>query len=155
MESELPSISYQKKKLFRPNDTDIVYAYNLINRQVFRNQLYRPIIRTGRVNSSWGVCQWFDRERKFGTFCEIWLADKWFCQQWFMNVLAHEMIHQWQWDVYRFDHMTQFGRDINYHSSGHGPSFFVWRDEFKHYGLNLKGWFRTKKWFIYQNFDKC
>ena len=155
MEAELPSITYQRRKEFRPSDADITYAYNLINRHVFHNQLRRPVIRTGRVNHAWGICQWYEREQKNGTFCDLWIADKWFCPQWFMNVLAHEMVHQWQWDVYRYDHHEYYGREINCQGGGHGPSFFSWRDTFDYYGLNLKGWHRTKKWFLYQNFDKC
>jgi hypothetical protein len=155
MEVELPSITNQRQKQYRPDDEEIAYSYNLINRYIFDNKLYRPTIRTGRVNHSWGICHWFNGERKWGTFCDIWLADKWFCQQWFINVLAHEMVHQWQWDVYRFEYLERSGRDINYHSSGHGPSFYQWREKFEHYGLNLKGWFRTKRWFIYQDFSRC
>ena len=76
MEVELPSITYQRRKQFRPNAADITYAYNLINRHVFHNQLRRPVIRTGRVNHAWGICQWYEREQKNGTFCDLWIADK-------------------------------------------------------------------------------
>ena len=155
MTAELPSITYQRRKLFRPRAHDVVYAYDLINRQVFKNQLQRPDIRMGRIGKAWGSCQWHYREQNTGSYCDMWIADKWFCHHWFMNTLAHEMVHQWQWDVYRWDHQEYFGRDMNTESSGHGPSFFAWREEFKYYGLNLKSWHRTKKWFKYQDFRKC
>lgn len=155
MECELPSITSQRRKEFRPGPAEITYAYNLINRNVFRNQLEKPIIRTGRLNRAWGQCQWHWKEQRHGTYCDLWLADKWFCPQWFMNVLAHEMVHQWQWDVYRWDYQDHFGRDMKHQGSGHGPSFYQWREEFEYYGLNLKGWFRMKKWFKYQDFTKC
>lgn len=155
MQADLPSLTYQRKKLFRPNPADVVYAYNIINRHVFHNQLVRPEIRIGRINKAWGVCRWHDREQYTGSSCDLILSDKWFCQQWFINTLAHEMVHQYQWDVYRWDYQEYFGRDIHQNSGGHGPSFFMWREEFDYYGLNLKSWFRMKKWFKYQNFSKC
>lgn len=155
MTAELPSLTYQRRKLFRPSPQDVVYAYDLINRQVFKNQLYRPDIKMGRVGKAWGSCQWHWAEQRTGSYCDMWVADKWFCPQWFMNVLAHEMVHQWQWDVYRWDYQDYFGRDPNTDSSGHGPSFFAWREEFDYYGLNLKSWHRTKKWFKHQDFAKC
>ena len=155
MEAPLPSLTYQRQKQFRPSHADITYAYNLINRQVFKNQLRRPKLTMGRVGRAWGTCQWYYSEQTPGTFCDLWIADKWFCQQWFINVLAHEMVHQWQWDIYRWDHESCYGKAMPVHSAGHGPSFFSWRDEFDYYGLSLKGWFRTKKWFLYQDFARC
>ena len=155
MEAPLPSITYQRRKLFRPNDADITYAYNIINRHVFKSQLQMPVITTGRLNHAWGVCSWHHNLDIQGTHCDIWLADKWFCQQWFMNTLAHEMVHQWQWDIDRWDHLNEHGREMHVHSAGHGPNFFAWRDEFEYYGLNLKTFFRQRKWFTYQNFAKC
>jgi hypothetical protein len=155
MQADLPSITYQRRKYFRPSQADINYAYNAINRHVFGNQLRKPRIHTGRVARAWGSCQWYWREQRSGSYCDLWIADKWFCQQWFMNTLAHEMVHQWQWDIYRWDHQAVFGREPHTDSGGHGPNFHAWRDEFDYYGLTLKSWFRTKKWFKYQDFRKC
>lgn len=155
MEAPLPGITYQRRKQFRPGPADITYAYNIINRHVFKSQLQMPKITVGRVNRAWGTCQWHYEERKSGSFCDLWLADKWYCQQWFMNTLAHEMVHQWQWDIYRWDHLDYYGKEMATESHGHGPSFFAWRDEFEFYGLNLKTWFRQRKWFKFQDFTKC
>lgn len=154
MQAELPSITYQRKKLFRPNPADITYAYHLLNRHLFHNKLRKPDITTGRLGPAWGTCQWNHNEKN-GSYCEIWLADKWFCPQWFMNTLAHEMIHQWQWDCYRWDYRELYGREIYMNSGGHGPSFFKWREDFAHYGLTLKTAFGQRRWFKYQNFNKC
>lgn len=155
MEAELPSITYQRRKSFRPNPADVTYAYNLLNRHLFGNQLRRPEITTGQIRNAWGTCQWFHEYNNNGSYCGLWLADKWFCPQWFMNTLAHEMVHQWQWDVYRWDHIDYYGRDIHQDSGGHGPSFFMWREEFAYYGLTLKTAFGQKRWFKHQNFSKC
>ena len=154
MEAELPSVTFQRRKLFRPGPADIEYAYNLLNRHVFKNSLRNPGVTTGRIGRAWGTCQWNPTERK-GSHCDIWLADKWFCQQWFMNTLAHEMVHQWQWDVYRWEHHEYYGRELYMYSGAHGPSFFWWREEFAHFGLTLKTGFGQKRWFKHQSFDKC
>ena len=155
MTQPLPSITYQRRKQFRPNNADVTYAYNIINRHVFNSALKKPEIQIGTLRKCWGLCTWFQYERTPGTYCEIRLMDKWFCPQWFLNTLAHEMVHQYQWDIDRWDYIEQHGRDIHQNSGGHGPSFYAWRDRFEYYGLNLKISFGQKRWFKHQDFTKC
>ena len=155
MATPLPSITYQRRKSFRPSNEDIIYAYNIINRYVFDNQLRRPEIVQRSLRKAWGYCQWLNEEQTDGSCVQIRLMDKWFCPQWFMNTLAHEMVHQYQWDVYRYEHMDYYGRDINQSSGAHGPSFYFWRERFEHYDLNLKMAFGQRRWFKYQDFNKC
>lgn len=154
MEQPLPSITYQRRKSFRPSYEDINYAYNIINRYVFDKQLIQPQITQSTLRKAWGWCNWLDEEQDSGSWTNIRLMDKWFCPQWFMNTLAHEMVHQYQWDIYRWDQMEQLGRDIPHYSGGHGPSFYMWKDRFEHYGLTLKIYFRQRKWFLNQDFTK-
>lgn len=149
MEAELPSITYQRRKLFRPTYEDTLYAYKIINRHVFANQLRLPKITISQTQKCWGYCTWNKHLIENGSWCEIRLNDKWFCPQWFMNTLAHEMVHQWQHDIYRWDHK------LPENGGGHGPSFFIWREEFAYYGLTLKTAFGQKRWFRHQNFNKC
>ncbi len=155
MSEPLPSITYQRRKSFRPSYQDINYAYNILNKYIFDNELCKPIIVKGTLRRAWGYCQWMPEEHSPGTYCHIKLMDKWFCPQWFMNTLAHEMVHQYQWDIYRWDHIDYFGKDIYQNSGGHGPSFYAWREKFAHYGLNLKVSFGQKRWFKHQDFTKC
>ena len=155
MAMPLPSITYQRRKSFRPSTADINYAYNIINRYVFDGVLVRPEITQGTIHKAWGICNWYNHEQETGSWCNIRIMDKWFCHHWFMNTLAHEMIHQYQYDVYRWEYLDYYGRPMYDKSAGHGPSFFVWRERFEHYGLNLKTWFRQRKWFIHQDFNKC
>lgn len=155
MESPLPSRTHQRRKSFRPSNEDIDYAYKIINRYVFDNALTKPQITQAQLKKLWGYCQWENQEQATGSWCNIKLMNKWFCAQWFMNTLAHEMVHQYQWDVYRWDHLVYYGRPIFTNSSAHGPSFYMWRDRFKHYGLNLKISFGQRKWFKHQDFSKC
>jgi len=155
MATELPSITHQRRKCFRPSDDEVIYAYNIINKYVFKGVLRRPTIVQRRMRSVWGTCFWFDEQQPSGSWCEIHLVKNWFCPQWFMNTLAHEMIHQYQWDLDRWDRIEQYGRGPFMHSGAHGPSFFEWRDQFAEYDLYLKTWFGQRRWFRHQDFKKC
>lgn len=155
METPLPSLTYQRRKWFRPSDADLNYCYDIINRYVFDNQLRKPKLQQGQLQKAWGLCYWRTEEQNTGSWCEIKVMNKWFCQQWFMNTLAHEMVHQYQWDYYRWDHLEEYGKEMHTDSGGHGPSFYAWRERFAHYDLNLKIAFGQKRWFKHQNFNKC
>jgi hypothetical protein len=154
MASPLPSKTYQRRKLFRPEKYEIEYAYGIINKYVFNSQLKRPEILVKQLPKQWGNCLWDDHKQSSKSHCVITLVPNWFCVHWFMNTLAHEMVHQYQWDIHRFD-LEQQGRGLYLGSGAHGPSFFEWRDHFDYYGLNLKTWFGQKRWFKHQDFTKC
>ena len=151
MATPLPSVYQQKRKPFRPTDSDLIYAYDTINRYVFDNQLVRPEITQGSIRKAWGWCQGRDVPYETGSYCKIRLMDKWFCPQWFMNTLAHEMAHQFQWDVISLER-ERYGMEP---VMSHGPTFFIWRERFDHYGLHLKTAHRMRKWFKHQTFSKC
>ena len=151
MQSTLPSLTYQRRRLFRPSIYDVKYAYKIINRYVFGNQLRQPPIELGIARGYWGVCEGLHDETARGTACKIRLSDKYFCVQWFMTTLAHEMAHQYQWDVespWRESH----GMDP---IMSHGPSFFAWREPMAYYEIPLKTAHRMRKWFAYQDFSRC
>lgn len=155
MAAPLPSITYQRRKLFRPTEADLLYAYKILNKYIFSNQLRRPLLELGQTQKCWGYCSW-EKDRQYtGSYCKIKLSNKWFCQQWFLNTLAHEMVHQYQWDIYRWEHLDAFGKPFHTNSGGHGPSFFVWRDIFGDFDLTLKTAYGQKRWFKHQNFNKC
>jgi len=153
MQTSLPSLSYQKRLGFRPAQCDLHQAYDLINRYCFDNQLVKPVLEMGRVSLAWGYCMWEHDQTVPGSYCRIRVTDKWYCPQWFMNTLAHEMVHQYQWDIYRWERHQQ-GRYTDITGS-HGPSFFAHRERLAHYGLRLKTAHRMRKWFKYQDFDRC
>lgn len=155
MEAPLPSIMYQRRKLFRPSAADLLYAYKKINRYVFDNQLRRPVLELGQTQRCWAYCSWENEHQFNGSFCRIRLNSNWFCPQWFVQTLAHEMVHQYQWDIYRWQHIDQFGRDLDPRGGAHGPSFFAWREQFEYYGLTLKTSFGQKRWFKHQDFSRC
>lgn len=153
MEAPLPSLSYQKRLGFRPSQADLEYAYKMINRHCFDNQLSRPVLEMGTVRKAWGYCVWETSKQSNDSYCRIRLMDKWFCPQWFINTLAHEMVHQYQWDI---DRWARYDRGLTKDIQGsHGPSFFAHRERLAHYGLKLKTAHRMKKWLKYQDFDRC
>jgi len=158
MNADLPSISVQKRLPFRPHPEQADALYRVINRHIFDNTLTLPDIMLGTLQKCWGQCEWLDQRQKSaswgkqGTWCRISLSDKWFCPQWFCTVLAHEMVHQYQWDIERFD---RTGFNICENSGAHGPSFFAWRERFAYWGIDLKTAHGQKRWFRHQDFNKC
>ena len=80
------------------------------------------------------------------------IMDKWFSPSWFLQTLAHEMVHQYQWDIIRWeDHNGKYEK----RGGAHGPDFFQFRDRFEYYGLHLKTAHGQKRWFKHQDFRKC
>lgn len=151
MSTPLPCISEQKKLPFRPSQREVYRIYDLLNEQVFRGQLCRPEIKLGRLRRAWGWCQGHDIPFKNGSYCKIRLSDKWYCIQWFIITLAHEMSHQYQWDVLGPKRIQQ-GKDF---LMSHGPTFFQHRDRLKKHNIPIKTALRLRKWFAYQSFSRC
>lgn len=151
MESPLPGLTEQRQQLFRPKLKDITYCYNILNKHIFDNKLNRPKITIGRLRQAWGECTGFYAPQRSGSWCTIRLSDKWFCPQWFLNTLAHEMVHQYQWDVIS-DDLLRFGRNG---IMNHGDTFHMWRERFQQYGLSLKASHTVDRWFVHQNFKRC
>jgi len=158
MTAPLPSISEQRKFPFRPDPRDVDALYRAINRHVFDNALTQPEIDLGTLQKCWGRCVWLDRRQhrgswgKKGTWCRIELMDKWISPQWFCTTLAHEMVHQYQWDVERFD---AHGYIIHDDSGGHGPSFHAWKDRLAHWGVPLKIAHGQRRWYKTQDLFRC
>ena len=161
LNAPLPTISEQKRLPFRPEPREIEALYRSINKHVFNNELTQPEIYMHSIKKCWGLCNWEDTRQKRGshgkqgTWCYLEISDKWFSPQWCVNVLAHEMVHQYQWDIYRWQHREEFGREINLNSAAHGPSFFAWRGYMSDYGLDLKTSHGMKRWFKHQDLRKC
>ena len=154
MQEDLPTITKQKRFIFRPTEREIRHTYNVLNLALYEGKLNRPKITTISRRSYWGLCQatsWHPQQYKTKSNCEIQLSDKWFCRQWFIDTLAHEMAHQYQWDVDGPKRVAE-GRDP---IMSHGPSFFKHKPKLDKYGLNLKTSHKIKKWFKYQTLSKC
>lgn len=151
MEAPLPSITYQRRLSFRPDYKEINYIYNRLNFYLFDNRLRKPTITQGTRRKTWGFCEWENELQDTGSYTTIKLMDKWFTPSWFVQTLAHEMVHQYQWDIARWEEYDGKMPD----SGAHGPSFFAHRERFAHYGLRLKTSFGMKRWFKHQDWYKC
>lgn len=86
-----------------------------------------------------------------GSHCRIRLMDKWFCPQWFITTLAHEMVHQYQWDVLGPER-EQEGKDW---LMSHGPSFYQFRPQLHEHNISLKTAHSQRRWFKHQNLFKA
>ena len=149
----LPSISSQKKLAYRPTKKEVRNLYNIINEEVFDNKLPPAKLEVkSHCRGYWGICmsQGFSHKRK-SSECVIRLSDKWYCKQWLINTLAHEMAHQYQWDVYSKQRYTEGKEPI----MSHGSSFFIFKQKLAKFGIVLKRANGSKRWFKYQRLDKC
>lgn len=148
MDAELPSKTDQRLKKYRPKMKEVRAIYRLINREIFYNRLSMPKIVLRRLHDALGICIGSEGPiRRTKSHVTLHLADRYYCRQWFISTLAHEMVHQYQWDILS-NIRVQRGMKRN---MGHGPSFYIWRKRFAKYGIALKAsalhehkWFRTQ-----------
>ena len=151
MQKPLPSLTEQRKLIYRPDLSDASYAYNLLNNVIFDGKLVKPKIEIKRLRSCWGQCVGELTEEDSPYCSKIQLSNRFYNVQWFITILAHEMVHQWQWDI---DGVKRFNEGLEPLMS-HGPSFYAHKEKMAQLGISLKRWHRTKRWFIYQDFNKC
>jgi hypothetical protein len=152
MNFPLPTLTEQKRLLYRPSHSDVVHIYTQLNEKVFGNELYRPKINVlPRRRKYWGMCVGSWHPLNTGSLCEINLMDKWFCPQWLVTIIAHEMSHQYQWDIIGPER-EELGMDS---IMSHGPSFFIFRDKLERHHIPLKTAHSMRRWFKYQDLFKC
>lgn len=150
MQEPLPSVTAQKRLSYRTSKSEAIKIFKIINEEVFDNKLALPdIIVKSHCKKYWGMCHGeYEKIKYRKTLCWIELMDKWYCRQWFITILAHEMCHQAQWDLDGVKREEQGkGRIMS-----HGPSFFEYRDKLAEHGIILKKWHRRNKWFRTQSF---
>lgn len=151
MNTSLPSLTEQKRLVYRPSMREVIKVYDLLNREIFKNKLKRPEIQLGVRRQCWGICIGYKRLRSTGSYCIIKLSDKWYCKQWMITIIAHEMAHQYQWDVIG-PKREKRGKDF---LMSHGPSFFLHRSKMLKHRIPLRVAHRRKKWFAYQHMHRC
>lgn len=122
----LRELKYDDTK-FRPKQEDIETWFIILNEQIFGNKL-KPFnkIRVKRLHRTHAFFNyWSKADLKQGKPNEVSLEMH--CvfdsKKLFVEILAHEMIHHFQ---------HSYNEPL-----GHGPSFTVWRDNFKLKGLTL------------------
>jgi len=153
MSGNLPTLTFQRKMSYRTNTREVKALYRLINASIFNNRLVMPeLVIKDRLKGIWGEC--VGRPTEFSnnkSRCTIYLSERWYCKQWLITSLAHEMVHQYQWDI------TSKKREKEGLPSiiSHGPTFFQWREKLKKHGIPLKAYDRQDKWFATQHLFKC
>ncbi len=153
MSEPLPNIGLQKKLSYRPTKKEVKNLYNIINEEIFNNELPPARLEVkSHCRGYWGLCmaQGFNPKKK-SSQCKIRLSDRWYCKQWLIDTLAHEMVHQYQWDIYSKERAVEGKEPI----MSHGPSFYKFRKQLAEYGIVLKRTSRTSLWFKYQTLSKC
>lgn len=152
MAEPLPKKTLQRQRPFRPGSDQVQFTYDLINRKIFDNALSMPTMHLRSCHHVWGqCCVWDDLDPDTNSRCEIFVNPYWFCQQWFITTLAHEMVHQFQWDVIGDLHVREGQeRDVD-----HGPSFFYFVPIFEKFNIPLKEVYSDRDWFKHQNLFLC
>ncbi len=144
----LPTRSQQKRLIFRPSKQLVHHVYELINYEVFDNTLIKPRLDiVPRCQKYWGMCTGNIHKDYTGSYCQIRMMDKWFCMQWMVTTLAHEMVHQWQWDI-NGPEREENGKDW---LMSHGPSFYAHRDNLAESNISLKTAHSQRRWFKHQD----
>jgi len=155
MQESLPNISEQKRLKYRPSKKEVLRYFKIINEEIFNNKLPTPKIEViSRCRKYWGFCiadDFHPNLENEKSDCVIRLSDKWFCKQWLIATLAHEMCHQYQWDVVSRKR-AKYGLEP---IMSHGPTFFIYKDKLAKYGIELKKSYGMKRWFRHQNFKRC
>ena len=152
MASELPPLYHQKRLLFRPSHWQVSHVYTLVNDAVFSNVLRKPeLIIKPRCRTYWGMCMGAASRERTGSYCKIHLMDKWISIQWMVATVAHEMVHQYQWDIEGPERESEGKESI----MSHGPSFFKFRDLLLEHDIPLKTAHSQRRWYIYQDLFKC
>lgn len=148
MATPLPPKTIQRRMPYRPDLEEVEYTYYILNKYAFDNALKQPCIILKPIHDAWGLCQSLAiRNPGYKSWCEIKMSDKWYCLQWMVTTLAHEMCHQYQWDIYGPIREDE-GKDW---LMSHGPTFLEHRDRLAEYHVPLKTCHSRRKWFIYQD----
>lgn len=145
MQTTLPNRSTQRRKLYRPGIDELHRVYDLINEFIFDHALTRPEITTVNSRKFLGQC--------VGTndSCRIVLNDRWYCVQWMVITLAHEMAHQYQWEVIGNDRVAMGKK----RKMGHHNTFYIHKPRMTEYGIMLKRHINHEAWFEHLDFTHC
>lgn len=113
---------------FNPTPLQISRAYNILNDCLFDGKLKKPAITIKPMRDAWGLCEgdiYIGQDRFYNDpIChKIVISDQFPNRKFFIEVLAHEMIHQYQ---------CEFQNRMD-----HGQTFWEWEEKFKKYNLRL------------------
>jgi hypothetical protein len=112
---------------FRPTISDCREIWSNINRNVFNGELKMPSFRLVYTKAFWGECQGVLEDQ---TRVKMKINKSFLSKRLFINTMAHEMVHQWEW--------------LNNENMTHGPQFFLWRNQLANYNITLSRCYRMK-----------
>lgn len=114
--------------LYYPSLKEAKFYFNLLNRYLFQNKLTSGKIKVAKLRGCWG---WFvGHENEF----EIVMTDKYPSIKVFIMGLAHEMVHQYQWEILGAEKIKE-GKIPNIN---HGPAFYAWKKNLSKFNIPLK-----------------
>lgn len=111
------------KKIYETTEYACKMWFNILNKEVFDNKL-TPV---DEIDIRWRrLCHAFYEieYKKENTRTKIGMSKKYKSKKFFVEVLAHELVHHYQ---------ALYNEPL-----GHGPSFVQWSDKFNRKGINLK-----------------
>ncbi len=110
---------------YTPKVKDIRFWFAVLNAAIFKNKVpkfkYIKIITRRDWHASTHA---YEEDSTNDRWCELEINPKFRDFELFLAILAHEMIHNYEWTVFR--------RSIN-----HGPNFFSWRDRLAKHNIPL------------------
>jgi len=144
----LPSKTVQRRLSYVPTKEFTSHVFDLLNECVFGGHLTRPCINfRSLLPKHWGLCIGFDEDN---LYCKLRLNRGFYCVQWFVIVLAHEMAHQHQWVVQGPHRRTHKKEPL----LSHGKTFYLYKNKLAEIGIPLKVYYDDVKWFKYQQMLK-
>jgi len=113
---------------FEPSEYELRLYYGLLNKYVFRGMLTKPKLELLRLRGAWGIFtgDYYGRPT-------ISMTNRFPTKQFFVMALAHEMVHQHQWDIIGPKQLKEGKKP----SINHGPTFYNWRDTLSKFGIPL------------------
>lgn len=146
MQTPLPSKNKQRKMLYSPNIREVRNIWDMLNTEVFDGCLTKPSINLRSLPKEYGWCIGFIEEESGRHYSKLKLANEFFCVQWLVMILAHEMSHQYQWDVtsiYKPDATVD-------EKMSHEGSFFCFKDKLALFDIPLQVHYNVNEWFTNQ-----
>jgi len=119
---------------FSPTQEFAQETYAMLNRYIFDNGLKPVPLVIKRTRGYWGITDGrVDTVNDEYRVHNIRLCNKYPVRAMFVATLAHEMIHQFQWDILSNERYDQGKPPI----MSHGPSFFAWKPALAEYHIPL------------------
>lgn len=114
-----------KKHPIRSNIAQLESIYDSINRAIFNGVLVRPKFIIRKTEKFWGEVEVGHRSSRHGPRRTYVIRfNQYFPSMKFMiNTVAHEMVHQWEWEKYG--------------NHKHNKSFYAWNERLSLRGLRL------------------